>query len=55
MNVELLQRVAEKVGTPFWICNAAILRRQIANIRQLTRDAGLQARYAMKALPATRH
>ena len=54
MTVAVLQRVAEKVGTPFWICDAAILRRRIANIRQLTRGTGLQARYAVKAWPATR-
>ncbi len=54
MNVALLQRVAGKVGTPFWICDAAVLRRRIANIRQLTRGTRLQARYAMKAWPATR-
>jgi diaminopimelate decarboxylase len=54
MNVAMLQRVAQKVGMPFWICDAAVLRRRIANIRQLTCGTGLQARYAMKALPATR-
>ncbi|HUJ10733.1 MAG TPA: diaminopimelate decarboxylase [Verrucomicrobiae bacterium] len=54
MSTTLLQRVAEKVGTPFWICNLKVLRQQIADIRQLTRGSGLRARYAMKAWPATR-
>ena len=54
MNAELLQSLAEKVGTPYWICDAALLRQRIAAIKLLTEGEGLQARYAMKALPATR-
>jgi diaminopimelate decarboxylase len=54
MNTAVLQRLAGKVGTPFWICDAAVLHRRIANIRKLTSGKGLQARYAMKAWPATR-
>jgi diaminopimelate decarboxylase len=54
MNKALLQRLAEKIGTPFWICDAAVLRRRIADIKLLTSGKGLQARYAMKAWSATR-
>ena len=54
MNAEVLQHLAEKVGTPFWIGDAALLRQRIAAIKLLTEGVGLQARYAMKACPATR-
>src|SRR5882724_4601038 len=54
MNAELLQGLAKKVGTPFWICDAVLLRERIGIIKRLTRGEGFQARYAMKALPATR-
>ena len=54
MNKALLQRLAEKVGTPFWICDAVVLRRRIADIKLLTSGTGLRARYAMKACSATR-
>ena len=54
MNDEVLQQLAEKVGTPFWVCDATVLRERIAHIKQLTEAEGLQARYAMKACPATR-
>jgi diaminopimelate decarboxylase len=54
VNAAVLQHVAEKVGTPFWICDATVLRQQIASIKQLTGSAGLRARFAMKAWPATR-
>src|SRR5258707_14369673 len=54
MNAEVLQHLAGKVGTPFWICEATLLRQRIAATKLLTEGEGLQARYAMKALPATR-
>ncbi len=54
MNADILQPLAEKVGTPFWICDAALLHERIAAIKLLTEGEGLQARYAMKACPATR-
>ena len=54
MNADLLQRIAGEVGTPFWFCDAKVLRRQIAEIKHLTALPGLLARYAMKAWPATR-
>jgi diaminopimelate decarboxylase len=54
VSTAVLQRVAEKVGTPFWICDATVLRQRIASIKQLTGCGGLRARFAMKAWPATR-
>ncbi len=50
----LLERVAAETGTPFWIYEAPILRRRIADVRAVTDSEGVQARYAMKACPATR-
>ena len=54
MNAELLQQLAGKVGTPFWICDAKILHERITSIKKLTEGDGFQARFAMKALPSTR-
>jgi len=53
-DAALLRRLATQVGTPFWIYDAALVRRQIAAIKELTEGTGLQARYAMKACPATK-
>jgi len=53
-DATLLRNLASKVGTPFWIYDAALIRRQIGAIKELTDAPGLQARYAMKACPATR-
>ena len=50
----ILRALADKIGTPYWIYDACVLRQRIADIRQLTRGHGLQSRYAMKACPATR-
>ncbi|HEY2344227.1 MAG TPA: diaminopimelate decarboxylase [Chthoniobacteraceae bacterium] len=50
----LLRSLAEKVGTPFWLYDAASIRRRIADIRFLTDTEGMQARYAMKACPVTK-
>ena len=49
-----LQSLAAKVGTPFWLYDAAAIRRRIADIRFLTGTEGLQARFAMKACPASK-
>jgi diaminopimelate decarboxylase len=56
MNLDpaFLSGLAEKTGTPFWLYDAATLRQRIADIRYLTQDEGLQARFAMKACPATK-
>ncbi len=46
---ELLARLAAKVGTPFFLYEAAVLDNAIADVKAITAGAGLQARYAMKA------
>ena len=50
----LLHRLAETVGTPFWFYDAALLRQRIADIRHITDLPHVQARFAMKACPATK-
>lgn len=50
----LLQEIAARVGTPYWLYDAATIRRRIAAIREIAEEAGVQPRYAMKACPATR-
>jgi diaminopimelate decarboxylase len=59
MPTEALQGVdlrwlAERVGTPFYLYDAQILRSRIAAMLQLTAAPGLQARYAMKACSVRR-
>ena len=56
MNLDpaLLQRLAEKVGTPFWLYDARIIRQRIDEVLFMTGEPGIQARFAMKACPATR-
>jgi diaminopimelate decarboxylase len=44
-----LQRLADHVGTPFYLYDAGILRARLAELQALTDGAALQARYAMKA------
>lgn len=51
---ELLPSLAGKVGTPFWLYDAAHLRRRIADIQHITDTPGVQARFAMKACPSTK-
>lgn len=50
---DFLESLAAKVGTPFWLYDAVGLRRRIDDIWQLTAGPHLQARFAMKACPAT--
>jgi diaminopimelate decarboxylase len=50
----LLHALASKVGTPFWLYDARVLRQRIADVLFLTETPGVQARYAMKACPATK-
>ncbi|MGI8603847.1 MAG: diaminopimelate decarboxylase [Verrucomicrobiales bacterium] len=50
----LLHSLAEKVGTPFWLFDAGLLRQRIRDVKRLASSLGMQARYAMKACPATR-
>ena len=47
-----LRALAARVGTPFYLYDAQLLRERIAAIRGLTDAPGLQARYAMKACSA---
>lgn len=54
MNHHLLRALAEKVGTPFWLYDAAAIRRRIREIKFMSSAPGVQARFAMKACPATR-
>ena len=50
----LLRSLAEKVGTPFWIYDARMIRQRIADVQFMSDSPGVQARFAMKACPATR-
>ena len=44
-----LERLADQVGTPFYLYDAAELRRRLDALAALTAGDALQARYAMKA------
>lgn len=50
----LLHSLAEQVGTPFWLYDARTLRQRIADVQHMTDSPGVQARFAMKACPATK-
>lgn len=50
----LLNRLAEEYGTPLWIYDASALRDRIGKIKAITDSPNVQARFAMKACPATR-
>lgn len=50
----LLEKLAHSVGTPFWLYEADVIRQRIAAIQAITSGEGLQARFAMKACPATK-
>lgn len=47
-NVDL-ESLARRVGTPFFVYSAEVLRRRIADIGRITPGPSVQARYAMKA------
>jgi len=47
-----LRWLAERVGTPFYVYDAALVQARINEIVALTAAPGLQARYAMKACSA---
>ncbi|KAB2642760.1 MAG: diaminopimelate decarboxylase [Verrucomicrobia bacterium] len=53
-SADLLRSLAAQVGTPYWIYDARVIRQRIADIQFLTDSDGVQARFAMKACPATR-
>ncbi|HXU62440.1 MAG TPA: diaminopimelate decarboxylase [Polyangia bacterium] len=44
-----LERLADQVGTPFYLYDAAELRRRLGDLAAVTDGPNLQARYAMKA------
>ncbi len=50
----LLRSLAEKVGTPFWLYDASAIRQRIADVQFMSDSPGVQARFAMKACPATK-
>lgn len=50
----LLRRLAETTGTPFWLYDASVIRARIEAIKAITSGEGVQARFAMKACPATK-
>ena len=54
LDPQLLRTLAAKVGTPFWLYDAAMIRQRIAEVRFMTSAPQVQARFAMKACPATR-
>ncbi len=47
-----LQAIAEKVGTPFYFYDGAILNQKFAELAALTEGDRLQCRFAVKANPA---
>lgn len=49
-----LQGLAERVGTPFYVYSADVLRRRIAQVKEITPSPWLQCRYAMKACSTRR-
>jgi diaminopimelate decarboxylase len=51
---EFLRLLAAKAGTPYWLYDASVIRRRIAEIKAATDGPNLQARYAMKACPVTK-
>jgi diaminopimelate decarboxylase len=54
LDVSLIRRIAEKVGTPFWLYDASVLRQRIADILFMTESPHVQPRFAMKSCPATK-
>lgn len=54
LDVTLIRRIAEKVGTPFWLYEASVLRQRIADVLFMTDSPNVQPRFAMKSCPATK-
>lgn len=54
LDPKLLEQLAEKVDTPFWVIDATTLRDRISKVKSIVDGPGMQARFAMKALPTTR-
>jgi diaminopimelate decarboxylase len=53
-SYEFLDSIASKIGTPYWLLDAGLLRARIAEVKAVTEPAGVRVRYAMKALSNTR-
>src|SRR5262245_23459987 len=51
-DFDALRRLADRVGTPFFFYDQAVLAARIELVEALTSGEGLQARYAMKACSA---
>ncbi len=51
-DLDLVRKIAQRVGTPFYLYSAAEIRRRIGEIKKLVGAPGLQARYGMKACSA---
>lgn len=49
-----LEAVARRIGTPFFLYSADVLRRRIGSIKNIIPGESLQARYAMKACSTRR-
>ena len=49
-----LDAIARRVGTPFYVYSADVLRRRIADVRAIAPGGCVQARYAMKACSTRR-
>jgi diaminopimelate decarboxylase len=54
LDKALLESIAAKVGTPFWLYDASVLRSRIREVLSICEPARIQPRYAMKACSATR-
>lgn len=54
LDPALLRSLAEKVGTPFWLYDARVIRQRIGEVKFMAGAPGVQARFAMKACPVTR-
>ena len=49
LNRYSLARIADQIGTPFYLYDASILRERLQRLARLTEGPHLQGRYAMKA------
>ncbi len=50
----LLHSLAGKVGTPYWLYDARVIRQRIGDVLFMSESPGVQARFAMKACPAAK-
>ncbi|MCX7717798.1 MAG: diaminopimelate decarboxylase [Candidatus Sumerlaeaceae bacterium] len=51
---ERLESLAARVGTPFWVIDAGVLRRRIGEVKAVCGECGFQPRFAMKSLSTWR-